>query len=120
MAYLPTRVPSGETYLNWAHGPTGYDIHFRGKQTDVTFTVVRVACSSEGTTMHTFRINSHAVEWSTTETDQQTWLCKTDRGKPFVVQASGTGYGDDLLRTTRGLKSARALANLVGYAEGPA
>jgi hypothetical protein len=116
MAYLPTRVPTGQTFLNWVHGSTGYDIHFHGKQTDVTFSVVLVACSAEGSPMHNFRVNGDTVEWSTTQTDQQTWLCMNNDGKSFVIQGSGTGYGDDYLRTARGMASAQALANLVGYA----
>jgi hypothetical protein len=117
MAYVPTRVPPGETYLNWDHGPTGFDIYFQGKKTGATFSVVRVRCSTEGNTMHTFKVNGHAVEWSTTQTDQQTWLCMTSDGRSFVIQGSGEGYGDDYLRTPRGLASARALADLVGYAK---
>lgn len=116
MAYLPTRVPAGQTFLNWIHGSNGYDIHFHGKQTDLTFSVVQVACSAEGSTMHTFRVHGHAVEWSTTQTDQQAWRCMTNDRKSYVIQGAGTGYGDDNLRTARGMASAQALANLVGYA----
>jgi hypothetical protein len=118
-AYVPTRLPAGYHYSDYTLSRYGFDAWFsKAGETPNQLgyhVVVKARCAAMGSAMHSFTMNGVTVSWSATYEDQQAWRCVTRDHVPFVVSASRSIAGDDVLTTRKTRDDARDLVRLVAY-----
>ncbi len=109
LAYIPTYLPAGYHFDQWAYSQTSLGVVFtrrRGQVPEVSFNVSRDPCPLSRA-MRTIRSSGMTVYWSTTYEDAEAWSC-VKRGNVRLLFLVG-GPGDGLKTAPK----AEALARMI-------